>query len=295
MSRLALLGDSHLANWKRAWPLVAPEFPNVEPVFFAAAGSGLEGCQPKSDRLVFEGEELANMIQRSSGGHRELVVADYDAFCVVGMKFGIRTVVELYARCRADSHRRQDGRFQLVSDACFLDTACDRLNASPAMLLVRKVRSISDKPIFLAARPAHSESVLDDERYRSTRLMLEAGDAPALRTTYAEASQKLAGSGVVILDQPTATLASPVLSNRVYEREGGDVPDVSHMNDAFGEMAVRELLTHLLSDVPTMSASDTGAGSDAARADERGRRQEPSIWTSIKRTIGTTFPGRSGR
>jgi hypothetical protein len=295
MSRLALLGDSHLSNWKRAWPLVGAEFPTVEPVYFAAAGKGLEGCQPKSDRLVFESEELANMIQLTSGGRRELVVADYDAFCVVGLRSGVRIAIELYARWRADSHRRQDGRFQIVSDACFLDTVYDQLDASLAMTVVRKLRSITDKPIFLAARPAYSENALDDARFNDMKVALDAGDAQALRATYDTATRRLTDSGVVILDQPGVTLASPVLSKSVYQREGGDVPDVLHMNDAFGEIAVRELLARLLSEVPAMTAPDAAVGREAPKAGERGDRQEPSFWTSLKRSIGTTFLGRSSR
>jgi len=154
MMRIALLGNSHLYSWKRAWNSLGRAYPDVDLVFFAARGAQLECCEPQGDRLVFKREDIARWIEVTSGGRRELVAADYDALCVVGLGCGVRAVTALYPRWRADSHQGDQGRFQLVSDACFQDTVVDRLNASPAMVLVGKLRQITDKVIWLAPAAA---------------------------------------------------------------------------------------------------------------------------------------------
>lgn len=291
MIRIALVGDSHLANWKRAWDSFGAGWTGGELVFFAAAGTRLDCSQPRGDRLVFEDEEVAQWLEVTSGGRRELVAADYDVICVVGLRFNVRVVTDLYARWRADGHRGREGRFNLVSDACFLDAAGDRLDASQAMVLVHKLRRITDKPIVLAAQPAPSEIVLTlDKCPQGFRRATAADDAPALRATYEEVCRRLAIDDLAILDQPAATLATPILSSDRYRRPSEtEIPDWTHMNDAFGEIALRELLSHLQSrfggEPLPMPAAAVGDAEPAAA----GPGAATSAWSAVKRAVGKRF------
>lgn len=293
MTRIALLGDSHLANWKRAWDSLGSEHAGVDLVFFASAGTRLDCVQPRGDRLIFENEDVAQWIEVTSGGRRELVVADYDALCVVGLRFGVRAVTDLYARWRADSHHGQEGRFHLISDACFQDAVCDRLNASLAMVLVRKLRSITDRPILLGAQPAPSEVVLTLDKCPQGLLQATAAnDVLALRTAYDEACRRLATDNVIVLDQPSSTLASPVLSYDEYRRDSETTPDWMHMNIAFGEIALRELLSHLQASFEREGGPQERIG-DAPKPGEQG--VGTSVWSAVKRAVGTRISHFSNR
>lgn len=276
MIRIALLGDSHLANWKRAWDSFGKDHKSVDLVFFAAAGTRLDCCAPQGDRLAFEDEEVARWIEITSGGRRELVPADYDVLCVVGLRFGVRTATDLYTKWRADSHRGREGKFHLVSDGCFHDAVSDRLNASPAMILVRKLRRITDKAIWLAVQPAPSEIILTAEKFpKSLHWATTANDAPSLRATYEDACRALAAEDVMVLDQPAATLASPVLSKDEYRRESDTTLDWTHLNNAYGEIALRDLLSHVQPDF--------------------GQRGAGSPWSAVKRVLGSKLSQLSGR
>ena len=244
MIRIALLGNSHLHSWKSAWSSLDKAYPDVDLVFFAAPGWQLECCEPQGDRLVFRSEEVARLLEITSGGRRELVAADYDALCVVGLGAGLRTVTGLYSGWRADAHTGEEGRFQLVSDACFQDAVSDRLNASPAMAIVGKLRQITDKVIWLAPTPAPSEIILTlDKTPEGIEMAAAATDGPSLRAAYDEACRRLAAENLIVLEQPKATLATPLLSKKEYRRRTWTTPDWMHVNDAYGKIVIRDFLS----------------------------------------------------
>ncbi len=256
MIRIALLGNSHIDNWKRAWNSLGRAYPDVDFVFFAAPGTQLECCEPQGDRLVFKSEEVTRWVEVTSGGRRELVTADYDALCIVGLGAGVRAVTSLYSGWRADSHKGKQGRFQLVSDACFQDAVTDRLNASPAMTLVGRLRQITDKAIWLAPTPAPSEIVLTlDKSPEGIEMAAAATDAPSLRAAYDEACRRLAVENLILLEQPKATLASPLLSKKEYRRRNWTTPDWMHLNDAYGKIVIREFLSRFQ---PTLDGQSAG-------------------------------------
>lgn len=260
MMRIALLGNSHVANWKRAWNSLGRAYPEVELVFFAAPGQRLECCEPQGDRLVFTSEDVSRWVEITSGGRRELVPADYDALCVVGLGFGMKSVTGLHSRWRADSHKGTEGRFRLVSDACFQDAVDDLLKGSLAMTVVGSLRRITDEVIWLAPQPALSEIVLtSDNAPGGNKFAAAATDALSLRAAYEEACRRLGVENLIVLEQPKATLASPVLSKDEYRRPSETTPDYSHLNDAYGEIAIREFLSHL---DPSLEGRDAGETSD---------------------------------
>jgi hypothetical protein len=258
MIRIALLGNSHLYCWKRAWNSLSKACPDVELVFFVAPGRQLECCEPQGDRLVFKNEDVARWIETTSGGRRELFPADYDALCVVGLGAGVRNVTGLYAGWRADSHKGVEGRFQLVSDACFQDAVTDRLNASLAMTLVGRLRQITDKVIWLAPTPAPSEIMLTlDKSPESIVVAAAAIDAHSLRAAYEEGCRRLATENLIVLQQPNATLASPLLSKDEYRLPTWTKPDVDHLNDAYGKIVIREFLSRFQPSLDVKSADDS--------------------------------------
>lgn len=258
MTRIALLGNSHIENWARAWKSLRKTYPDVDLVFFAAPGAQLECCEPQGDRLVFTSEDVARWVEITSGGRRELVAADYDTFCVVGLGCGVTAVTRLYSGWRADSHKGEEGRFQLVSDACFLDALGDQLKASPAMALVGKLRQITDKVIWLAPTPALSEIILTmDKSPEGIEMAAAATDAPSLRAAYDEAFRRLAAEDLIVLEQPKATLASPLLSKNEYRRPNWTKPDWMHLNDAYGKIVIREFLSRFQPSLGGQGAGDS--------------------------------------
>jgi hypothetical protein len=257
MIRIALLGNSHLYSWKRAWNLLGGAYPDVDLVFFATRAAQLECCEPQGDRLVFKREDIAQWVEVTSGGRRELVAADYDALCVVGLGAGVRAVTSLYAGWRADSHTGKQGNFQLVSDACFLDTVGDRLKASLAMTVVGRLRQITDKAIWLAPTPAPSEGILTlNDLPESIEITAAAPDAPSLRATYDEACRRLTAENLILLEQPKATLASPLLSKNEYHLRSGTTTDWFHLNDAYGRIVIRDFLSRLHPSLDGQGAGD---------------------------------------
>jgi len=277
MIRVALLGNSHLVNWRRAWRTLGAAYPDVEFVFFAAPGEQLRCCEPQGDRLVFTREDVARLVEITSGGRSELIPADYDVLCLVGLGSGVEDVMLLYSRWRADAHQSREGRFRLVSDACFQDAVADRLNASLAVALVGKLRQITDKAIWLAPVPAPSEIILTlEDGPANIGLAAAAPDALPLRAAYDEACRRLAADNLIVLEQPKATLASPLLSKDEYRRPSKTAPDWSHLNDAYGRIAIREFLARL-----DPSLDGQGAGEPSGRRRRLAGPLLAALWSRV--------------
>lgn len=244
MRRLALLGNSHLAAWKLGWDEIGESFANISITFFAANGDRLTDFRVAGDRLLITDKSIADLVELTSGGKREIVAADYDAFGIVGLNFGISAVSALYSRWRSDSHTDRSGRFTIVSDDCFQCTVSDILRATPAIDLALKLRSLCRKPIYLGVQPAPSEAVLR-LKPSSYHTAGASGDDVLLRKAYQAAWPSMAVDNMIVVDQPASTLASPLFSKEAFQRGRSHVADLTHLNQAYGVVALTAMLSHI--------------------------------------------------
>jgi hypothetical protein len=181
----------------------------------------MEGLRLEGRRLVPRNENLARAITHTSGGKREVVLDDYDAFLVYGLGFRLPVVqTQLSAAVQ-----RQ---------ACH-DTAAGTLNFHMCSLL----RQATDKPVYVGHDPQEAEGRRRPEVARSLPY-----DA-----VYDLTKNALRGEDLRLVRQPKGTFANswftkPQFSAGSTRLDIGDAKsnelhkdvDNKHMNGEFGRI-----------------------------------------------------------
>ena len=137
--RICVLGNSHVASLKLGLEKLPGARQRFTMEFFASRAGALEGLHLKDRRLVPRSENLARAIAHTSGGKRDVVLDDYDAFLVYGLGFRL-PVVETQVSAAV---RRQVCR----------DTAVGTLSFHMCSLL----RQATDKPVYVGHDPQEAE------------------------------------------------------------------------------------------------------------------------------------------
>jgi hypothetical protein len=238
VTRICVLGNSHSACFKLAWDSLRTRYSTVSLTFFAQRGRGMAELAPDGAVLVPTTDQLRSAMSFTSGGLTVVDPREYDAVLSVGFTWGYPP---------ATGYISQDAAGRALLDFT---------PRSLAFELIRKVRAVSDIPIFVAHQPLrrHEGDEIADNAVtpyrRLVRLMNE---------------ELLAREGALLLPQPAQTIA-----NRFYTRsefgigarrlDTGDgefsgelkADPRSHMNTRYGDIF---LSTHL----PTVASAQLSA------------------------------------
>lgn len=225
--RICVLGNSHVASLKLGLEKLPAECKNLEMVFFASRGGGMQGLRLEEDRLLPTGEGLTKSIAHTSGGKTEVVLAEYDAFLVYGLGFRL----PLTAGHLSAAVKRQLSR----------DTLASSINFRLCSLL----REATDKPVYVGHDPQEAAGRRHPDL--AAHLPYEA--------VYAMAREDLARHDVQLLTQPKQTFADTWFTIPSYsagsvrldigdERSNTlhDDTDSKHMNGEFGRVWLEGLL-----------------------------------------------------
>lgn len=252
MTRVCIIGNSHLAAWKLGWDRLRGDAKAFDVTFFGSPRNTMHALAARDDRLVPGLPELQASLVFTSGGKSEIVAADYDCFCLVGLGYGARWLVDLHRDHRAESHACRTGGFTHVSDACFEAAIRDTFSDMLALRTQRKLREITDAPVFLAPHPMPSLDILssEDPGEAHWRVVAESGDDRPL----VELMDRINSGwkGLRVLPQPADTLARPLFTQprfsvgsvRLSEGFQHKHPesDHFHMNADYGAICMEALM-----------------------------------------------------
>lgn len=252
--RLCIIGNSHVAAFASAWKTLRERRPDLAITFFAARGALLAELVVRGGALEAKDPVLRKTLRWVSDGRSSIVAADYDEFWLVGLRFGVETIMPVYAGFRADSHAADPSRSP-VSDPAFAAAAAGLLRGSPAVDVYRKLRTITQSPVRLFPQPNPSIAALDarDARTAPFRLAARAGDATQLWRQYRDAREEIAvETGLTYRDQPDDTREGGIFTRAEHargsvrltpglEREHQD-RDTIHMNADFGALMLERYL-----------------------------------------------------
>ncbi len=252
MTHLCIIGNSHLGAVKMGWNRIRAEQPGLQITFAGSPGNKIKRMQIVDGKLE-PAEYWRPMFLMTTGGKTNIDPALYDAFVLVGATFGIFPLTKLHYHYRAESHACRDAGPQLVSDEMFHDAALDRLRGSLAFRVLRKLRQVTDKPVYIAPEPGPSVAIVDGKDSEHWKMLIESGDNRRLADTLRACSQELAGNGLTILDQPSETIAEAIFSKASFTRgavalDDSDMPaehDYLHMNDVYGAIVMQRLLERM--------------------------------------------------
>ena len=262
MTRVAIIGTSHVAALKMGWDRIAEQWPGIDVTFFAAPGKaartqklkgrvyGYHRAKPAPDEIIF-----------GYDGGRTIDLAAFDHVLRVGDTLGEAELSGILSRYAVDgiSDTGEDGAHDTgkplrLSRAAF-DMACASL--ARASLPNAPWHDWDAPALTFLARPTPSTKCLrvDSDRYDQWRDLAARPDEYliAREIYYAHLGHEMARVGIGLLRQPDETIAPCGLTDeRFGEGAAGMVPgkalpdeDCVHMNADYGARALRAYLTPL--------------------------------------------------
>jgi hypothetical protein len=247
MSRICMIGDSHLAALKLAWSTLSAEFPDLTLDFFAAPGKTMDGLSVADGQLVPGSHPLAGSLKLTSGG-KTSIDGLYDRYVIHGLELGIAFALEISRKYRAERHAT-DWRTP-ISDDCFAEAVCGAARATVAGRTLAKLREITKAPILVLPAP-----MADAKNQKVRQTLVEAGEARDVVRLFGAGCERLAASaGARFLPQPESTLDADGIGTKAsfsssparFHAELARA-DNSHMNTAYGEAVLRHALAAAVS------------------------------------------------
>lgn len=251
MTRVAVVGNSHLGAIKLGWEQVAARHPELQVEFFAAPGTHyyrLEMFEPRKFGLPpgsssGTGERLDRL-----NGRRWIDLAAADVVVVVGREAGFNAAAGLLAEHDVDGlpeagPELAPRRLSAAAFAAFADAIAARSG------LVEHWRNWDRPRVHLLPRTRPAESALRGAATPELRPWRRLARSPekllAGIDSYVDRLEaEMAAEGVVLLRQPAASLSAHGLTRENMTRGSlridGDVghgeDDVSHANAEYGAL-----------------------------------------------------------
>ncbi len=155
----------------------------------------------------------------------DILLSDYDAFLIVGLRLGFNYAVPIYARHRLWQHAAED--YYLISEKALHASIKDQLSLTLAVDLARSLRQHTNKPIFFIPEPNPIEEIksipLTTDRLKKAHQRFEVcfqnEVGLELYSAFVRGAESIASDlSAKFLPQPADTL-SPVFSDNRYKVE----------------------------------------------------------------------------
>lgn len=254
MTRVCMIGNSHVAAMRYAWDEIAEANPGLTVDIFAQHALNLASVELLDDgRLRLPEKPFWHFARNAEAATTRAVnLNHFDVFVLVGLAFGPINVFRTFRRYHfyGLKSKRQLG---LTRDN-FRKAVWQTVEESAALHVATLIHSYTAKPVLLLETPLASEkgfSDADKPSMQSWRAAAENGDGPALMEIYAEMCAEMKSRNIVLVPQAEETKASAISTlqrfadNAGRTRSSDDVrpeDDYLHMNTAYGEIMWRETI-----------------------------------------------------
>jgi len=248
MTKICVIGDSHIAAFMLGWRQIECEYPGTRFTFFGAPDPEMRNLTVSFGSLVLTTATLRRHIARTASNAE--IRGDYDVYLICGLQFNVFQSLPLYAKWRAEVFAK-DGRTP-ISDACFVRSLQGCLGGTLAVEMIGKVRQVTSAPIVLIPQPLPGE--------KSKRFMLLGNEKDnrgeeCVAELFNIACRKLARDlDVQIVFQPEFTKNGPLHTKAIYSAGSIKFTDLctkhpqdepKHMNADYGLVMLREALSSL--------------------------------------------------
>jgi hypothetical protein len=232
VTRICIMGDSHVTALKLGWPLIESEFANTEPTFFAGTNVEWRNVGVRDGQITPHSEALRNQFAASSNGHTQ-INAGFDAYAVNGLGLGIGRFLSaaLAAQDIADiaqQHMRK------------------KLRLTTAANVLAMLRGITSARVFLLPAPYQPAefSTAVTQLTREVRSMIS--------TLFLQECRSLARDHQVeFMPQPYSTVSGDLVTTKMeYARREtrAGLADHVHCNPQYGALVLRQILESAVGD-----------------------------------------------
>ena len=190
----------------------------------------------------------------------DLLLSDYDAFLIVGLRFNFEHAAKIYAKHRLWQHATED--HHIISEKALQSSIKDQLSLTIAVDLARSLRQHTDKPIFLIPQPNPNEALKSmplttdqlKELHERWQVLFQDDVGIEVYSAFVHAAEAVADDlSAKFLPQPTDTM-TPVFTDHCYRvafkpkfepDPRGAVPpregDILHANTVFGHRVMKQI------------------------------------------------------
>lgn len=226
--KICIMGSSHLGSLKLGWDEVRGQYPGLQLDFFGSPGATMRHLRVKAGRLVTEDAALSDSLALTSGGMRQIEVAQYDGVILYGLMLKMP--------------RLRRG----ISRAVVQETIRNRMEKGLTGRLALRLRKVTRDTIWVGPNPM---PVAPDDQF-------EPGVFHDYDTLLAETGRAMGVADVAMLAQPRDTLGPDlrtwarfgVGSVRLLPGKDGEgvrvhpEEDVNHMNAGYGRLWLQQNL-----------------------------------------------------
>lgn len=245
MTRILVLGNSHAATLRRAFPRLQEEQPDLSLAFwglpggaFAKARAGADGCLRPDPSDAVSRHKVAQW-----NGTDHIDLAPFDRILLVGLRYGLRQSISLMRDLQPlDWGRRR--RALGVSTGFLREAMRAEIRAS---LAAQAERLPMDARFVLMPSPYLAEAAVAGYPALATVAALpHAADLMALYED--EVAKAHADAGLAFHPQPRQTLSRPFLTADDFLED--PTLDARHMNAHYGLLALRAMLADMPEQTP---------------------------------------------
>lgn len=282
MTRLCVLGNSHIASIKLAWEADAAQHPGLTLDFVGAEGTVMRETGLVDGKIA----ALTPKAQKAfsiTAGRSEIDLSAYAGFLLHGaglqlsMLVGSQRAHRFYGqKVKAENTLSYDYYLQACIDRFYNNTA--------AGYLLRMLLAGSEAPILVLPTPFPATTVLEDSRapdHAMVRNIVGAGDQQLFLKLYRDLCRALSRGRVAVLPQPEDTIADGIMTEARFTkgsvsvlregREHGE-DDHRHMNPDYGRVILEQALGFLETEGTRLAALD-----NEARGDELALARGPAL------------------
>lgn len=224
--KICVIGNSHVGALKLAWDELRLDYPGKEFTFFACGGSGMKEMVVSNGRFIAGNVRLKRRLEYTSGGVGEVVPEDYDLFLVYGLGLALTPFDEtaFYSLAVKEAARK------------------DRLEKSLNFRVCELLRTITNKPVFIAHNPFPSQALKKGKRVSIDKVREEVSWC-----------KKFLECRASFVSQPEVTIVDGFYTKQEYskgsrkletgDKDDGDLhpeDDFTHMNVEYGKVWVRD-------------------------------------------------------
>lgn len=260
-TRIAIIGNSHVAALKVGWDPIANDHPGVSLHFIGSPAQSIADAY--LDGVVLKGRSklVRNGFLRTAGAE-EVDLGDFDKIWIIGAGVRIRSIARLFMSARVHaSGNAQSGEkakgleaLDLVSQPLMVAMVRQMMSQTAARHLVDMCRASLKADVYVMPEPHISERILDGANRRGLKWIKEHGLAELVAEVFEEGYRQAFDGRATPVSQPADTIvnfmftddryaAGSVRPNTMNDEITSDLSDdVTHKNDAYGRRVIERLM-----------------------------------------------------
>lgn len=240
--RVLVLGTSHAATLRRAFPQIAQEFPGLKLEFWGLPGAAFMKAAVGADGLLRPDSADGIGLRKTTDWNiaESIDLARYDRIFLVGLRYGIKAAFAMMRDLQPVEWGSRKGAAPV--SLSFLRATI--MAEARAALAAQTLRTPFDGRFRLMPAPFPAASVLSEAspQYEPlTRTVTHLPKADTLAAMFKTALETVHSEfGLGFVAQPAQTLSAPLLTQETYLE--APETDARHMNAEYGLIAFRALM-----------------------------------------------------